>query len=58
MLLNANAHHGTFGSTNGLLENSIAKELNRAGNVKIIVNDIAPMKDEAEAVSLRWYSAP
>ncbi len=29
---------------------SIAQELNRAGNVKIIVNDIEPMKEEAEKV--------
>ena len=28
--------------------NSIAKELARTGNVKIIVNDIEPMKEEAE----------
>ncbi|KAL7539556.1 hypothetical protein ACHAXR_009387 [Thalassiosira sp. AJA248-18] len=28
----------------------IAQELNRAGNVKIVVNDIEPMKEEAEKV--------
>ena len=28
--------------------NSIAKEFARTGNVKIIVNDIEPMKEEAE----------
>lgn len=29
----------------------IAHELNRAGNVKIIINDITPMKETAEEVS-------
>ncbi|KAL7553748.1 hypothetical protein ACHAWF_017066 [Thalassiosira exigua] len=32
---------------------SIALELNRAGNVKIVVNDIEPMKEEAEKVRFK-----